>query len=296
MHIGYDPNTGHVYEGANLPEYPVVPTPLLTQAVLVESPAKLADLPRGLHDDPFAWVIREVSFDPVMRVMRGRLYEPSSNAQPAMCKTRGHAADQYRASPEPLNKNLYRYWPCQSLLQKPRRGSGLTLAVGRKDAWTTWRIVQVMRLIDDDVLVTLRSLAAFGLLPDIDSDAIPSAHRASVQAAIERVLDTAFRETAISVIDQCRNAATVLLSRWLASKGSEQSVLALDLGALVKELQQKPHERRAAASAADLVRLLHPRGKANEQEQRGLRLPQEEDAEAAVHAVGFILREFGWVR
>jgi hypothetical protein len=50
------------------------------------------------------------------------------------------------------------------------------------------------------------------------------------------------------------------------------------------------------AGVADMIARLHSRGKANEQETKGYRLPQEEDAEASVHAIGFILREFGWAR
>ena len=49
MHIGYDYNSGHVYEGANLQEFAVVPAPLLTQARPVESTADLSELPGGIH-------------------------------------------------------------------------------------------------------------------------------------------------------------------------------------------------------------------------------------------------------
>lgn len=73
MHIGYDRNTGHVYQGASAPEFAVVPPPLLTQARLVESPADLDALPRGLPQSPLDWVFREDSFDPVTRIRRGLL-------------------------------------------------------------------------------------------------------------------------------------------------------------------------------------------------------------------------------
>ena len=49
MHIGYERNSGHVYEGANLPEFAAVPAPLLTQAKLVEGPSDLGELPRDLY-------------------------------------------------------------------------------------------------------------------------------------------------------------------------------------------------------------------------------------------------------
>lgn len=43
-----------------------------------------------------------------------------------------------------------------------------------------------------------------------------------------------------------------------------------------------------------VVARLHVRGKANEQESKGLRLPVEEDAELCLHALGFVLRDIGW--
>lgn len=297
MRIGYDGNSGHVYEGANLAEYPVVPPPLLTLARLIEVPEDFVQNPRGIHQDPFSWVFREDSFDPVTRIRRGRLYEPVPSGQPAVCLTRGHPADQFSTlRGQGLSKSLYTYWPCQALIGKPRGGEGLMLGLGQGSSWSLWKIVQVERLLNDDVLVTLKALAAFGILPDIKEDAIPADSRASVQRAVDRVLDAAFRESSISVIDHCRNAVTVLLSRWLASNHSDDSVLRLDLSALVKRVQDPPHRLVAAASAAEMIRLLHPRGKANVQETSGYRLAQEEDAEAAVHAVGFILREINWAR
>ena len=297
MYIGYESNSGHVYEGANLPEFPVVPAPLLAQAQLVESASDLDQIPSGIHHHPMSWVFREESFDPVTRIRRGRLYEPYPDAQPKSCLTRGHPNNQLATHRgEGLSKSLFTYWPCQTLQSKPRGGVGLSLALGQMKSWSLWRIVQVERLVGDDVLVTLKALAAFGILPDLRGDEIPAQHRASVLRAIDRVLDAAFRESTISVIDQCRNAAAVLLSRWMASKGADDSVLGLDLGALVRRIKEEPHRLAAAASAAEMIRLLHPRGKANEQEAKGYRLAQEEDAEASVHAIGFILRELNWGR
>lgn len=297
MHIGYDSNSGHVYEGANLPEFPVVPAPLLAQAKLIEAPCDLDQLPSGIFHQPMAWVFREESFDPVTRIRRGRLYEPYPDAQPKASLTRGHPNNQLATHRgEGLSKSLFTYWPCTTLLSKARGGYGLSLALGQTKSWSLWRIVQVERLVGDDVLVTLKALTAFGVVPDLKTEAIPEQHLASVQRAIDRVLDSAFRETTISVIDQCRNAAAVLLARWMACSGADDSVLRLDLSALVKRAQEDPHRLFAAASAAEMIRLLHPRGKANEQEAKGYRLAQEEDAEASVHAIGFILRELSWAR
>lgn len=297
MHIGYESDTGHVYEGGGLPEYAVDPPPLLTVARLVD-----ATLSNGLPVDgttwPLCWMFREQSFDPVTRVRRGRLYEAYPGGQPQTCLTRGHPA-QNLYNPrqgESLAKRLYWYWPCRTLLRQARSGQGLTLALGKDDVRSKWRIVQVEQVIGDDILVTLKAFSAFGILPDLNVDAIAPEHREPVVRALDRVLDSAFREGPISVIDQCRNAAVVLLGRWMAVPGGEAKLLELDLGALVRKVRDQPYGLAAVAGIAEMIARLHPRGKANEQETKGLRLPVEEDAEAAVHAIGFLMREIGWAR
>ncbi len=82
----------------------------------------------------------------------------------------------------------------------------MTLALGQDRAWSIWRIVQVERVVGEDVVVTLKALSSFGVLPDARLEELPEEHQQPIQRALERVLDSAFRETAISVIDQCRNA------------------------------------------------------------------------------------------
>ncbi|MBA4341659.1 MAG: hypothetical protein C0423_05840 [Methylibium sp.] len=293
MHIGFEEDTGHIYEGAGRPEYAVVPPPLLTQAKLIESEVDAANLPRGISMDALRWLFREDSFDPVTRVRRGRLYQPFPAGQPDECLTRGHPSMQFanHRQGESMTKRLHHHWPCQELLGKPRGGQGMTLALGRDRAWSMWRIVQVEQVVGDDVLVTLKALSSFGVLPEARLDSLLEEHRQPVQRALDRVLDSAFRETAISVIDQCRNALMVLLGRWLASQSLDSKVVELDLGKLVRRIREAPYELNAAAGVAEAVAKLHPRGKANEQETRGLRLAQEEDAELSVHAVGFVMRE-----
>jgi hypothetical protein len=54
------------------------------------------------------------------------------------------------------------------------------------------------------------------------------------------------------------------------------------------------NEKRSSARAAELVGLLHSRAKPNEQVRYGARPPMEDDAELAVKAVAFLIRELGW--
>jgi len=123
---------------------------------------------------------------------------------------------------------------------------------------------------------------------------IPVEFGAAISQTVERALDAAFRETPISVIDQCRNAMAVLLSRWLVAEGHERSILGDDLGKIATIIGRPPYEKCTVSNLAQVVARLHSRGKTNEAHTRGLRDPVDEDAELALHALGFTLRDIGW--
>lgn len=149
-------------------------------------------------------------------------------------------------------------------------------------------------VLGDDVVVTLKAQSAFGVLPELALSAIPEADRVAVRLAVDRVLDSAFRETPISVIDQCRNAMTVMLSRWLVAQTGDASYSGKDLAALAKAMDSVTPPKQCAVWIGQLLARLHVRGKSNEQVSKALRLPVEEDAELCLHSLGFVLRELGW--
>jgi len=144
------------------------------------------------------------------------------------------------------------------------------------------------------VMVTLKSLSAFALLPAMDYSRVEERFRPAVRSAIERVIDSAFRESAISVVDHCRAALTVLLSRWLVQMGQPESALGLDLGDLARKLDDPANAMGCASRVSQVVARLHSRGKPNEQHAKSLRHPVDGDAEFAIQAVALALRDFGW--
>ncbi|TXH76533.1 hypothetical protein [Thiobacillus sp.] len=195
-----------------------------------------------------------------------------------------------------LKKNLYAYCPCYAFANRSDRGLGAILALGCRSTTSAWKVIQSELVVSDDVMVTLKAMSAYGVLPEIDRSDINSQDRQAVERALERVVDSAFREMPISIVDHCRNAATVILSRWLVKEGASKDLLTKDLAAVAKVVERDPYKKIAARDAAEVIRKLHPRGKANEQEMRSLRIPVEEDAEMAIHALGFIIREIGWAK
>ncbi len=302
MHLGIDTQAGLVYEGLGNPEMPVVPTPNITQAKLIETTDDWKQLPTGFYQTPTAWIFREDSFDAVTRTRRGRLYaSQTGEAQPNQQRVTRHPYEGhygFHAGADGRNmKTLYTFSACTELIVRSDQGLGCTLALGTHKAASAWRIIQTEVLANGCVLITMKALSAFGMLPDLDVSKIAPEFKTAASQAMERVLDSAFRETPISVIDHCRNAIAVLLSRWLVQvKSQDRSVLASDLGQIATLISKAPHDMACLANAVSVVAKLHSRGKANEQHRLGLRSPTEEDAQLAIEALGFTLREIQWDR
>jgi hypothetical protein len=189
-------------------------------------------------------------------------------------------------------KTLFTFSACHPLLNMPNQGQDMTLALGDARAASPWRIIQTEALANGSVMVTLKSLSAFAIIPAVDYGQIAPEHRPAIAEAIDRVLNSAFRETPISVVDHCRAALTVLLARWLVQGGHEEpKALTIDLSDLAKKTKAR---LECVGKAAQIVARLHSRGKPNEQVAKGLRAPIEEAAEFAMQAVGLAIRDLGW--
>jgi hypothetical protein len=126
---------------------------------------------------------------------------------------------------------------------------------------------------------------------------VPETGRNGVLETVNALTDSIYRESPSSVVDRARDAAQTCLSVWARARWDDTNWFVHDLGPLIKRVLGRGErgERPAAIDAANLVRVLHARAKWNERQKRGLRPPNEDDAELALRAVGFLLHEFGWV-
>ena len=301
MFLGFDDNTGLVYESTgSAPDRPAMPVPTILQAKLVSQPTDWTSLGSGVRNNVHTWIFREDSFDAVTRTRRGRLYssmtgksypDHSSRVMPHAFEDPG---GRYTGSDGKLLRPLNVYAACTSLLEQPNRGRGATLALGNNRAASAWRIVDVEITATDDVMLSLRSLSFFGVVPDLDAAKVDERFRNEVARSLGRVVDSAFRESPSAVVDQCKDAATLIASRWIWQRSGDESVLSKDIAKVGDALEADPHKKYAAANQCKTLGLLHARGKTNEQFAKGLRPPTEEDAEFAVYSVGFLLRELDW--
>jgi hypothetical protein len=293
MHLGIETQTGLIYAGSNVGLLmPAIPIPMVTQARLIREPKDWSNAPTG----PISWALREDTFDPVTRTRRGRLYETDTTfPQPSTHRVVPHLYEDPFGRQEGAGgrtaKQLLVYKSCRSLLAEKHQGLGLTLALGDATAASAWRIIQAEIDATGCLMVTLKSLSAFGILPELDIAKVPSDLQKPAAQAFERVLNSAFRESPISVIDHCRNAMALFLSAWLIGQKHDRSILAADLGKVAETVGQPPYKREALSWAAKIVARLHSRGKDNEMLSKGLRAPVDEDAKLALEALGFVLRE-----
>jgi hypothetical protein len=287
--IGIDDLLHDVYENIANRWRAVWPTPWVFQAAVFE----VGETPPILSDR--SPIFREDSFDATTRIRRGRLYEPAAR-QGNQSWALPHPIYGALGSMPPTNsaaveRNLRLFDQCQTSIIPIKHN----LVIGAQES--VWRVLTVERISTGEPLLTLKAARSFGVIPQLNAASVPENGRNAVLESVDALTEAIYRESPSSVVDRARDAAQSCLSVWASRKWGDTDWLVHDLGALIKRVLGKCRqgERPAAIDAADLVRVLHARAKSNEQQKRGLRPPNEDDAELALRAVGFLLHEFGWV-
>ena len=186
--LGIDPSTGLIYEGLTNPSYPVWPTPVVSQATLIETPQDFGKIPDSFHSHPSKWIFREDSFDAVSRIRRGRIFQNFDGQSRQSMWVEPHPAihsDMRSVTANgSLRKELGVFMECTELLGKANKGQGMRLAIGVSGAYSLWRIVQTERIVSTDILVTLRAESAFGILPEIETSKIHPENLPHVESEI----------------------------------------------------------------------------------------------------------------
>lgn len=291
--IGIDRSTHDIYESSNGVWHSAWPaTPVVSVAVFVDaekdSPAFEDDLDRA------EMVFHEDSFDPVTRIRRGRFYASSGGLRPSQEMALPHPVYGTRGTgPAPAADGRCERW-LFVFDQYQGSPSGKMVIVGSTDS--LWRILGAERITTGEYLVTLKARHALGVLPELNSDAVPDVGRTKAIETYEKLVDSAYRETPGSIVDRARDATQWCLGTWSANRRGDSSLLHQDLGALIKKVEGENDKPQVMLSAARIIARLHSRGKANEQERYSTRPLMEADAEFALAAVGLLLREFGWTR
>lgn len=191
---------------------------------------------------------------------------------------------------------MYVYTSCFELLNMPNNGQGLTLALGSSRGASAWLIVQCESLFNETVMVTLKALTAYGIVPELDRVQIDERFRTSVTQAVARVVDAAFKESPGSVVDHCKDAMQVVMSSWLAQNGYTANVTGKEVAETAAILEKPPYSRLCAANLGKIAGILHTRNKSNAKLANGYRSLLAEDAEFALQSLGLTLRDLGWAK
>lgn len=296
MYLGIEQSTGLVYEGLGGPEIPSIPLPIVTHAKLIEKPEDWESLPNP--SETFGLMFREDSFDAVTRTRRGRLYTKKAGTQPELVTVPQHPYD--RLDPTFIGggrrKSMYVYVSFFELLTLPNNGQGLKLALGSSHGSSAWLIVQCESLFNRTVMVTLKALTAYGIVPELDREKIDQRFRTSVTQAVARVVDAAFKESPGSVVDHCKDAMQVVMSSWLAQNGYATVVTGKEVAETAAILEKPPYSKLCAGNLGKIAGILHTRNKSSAKLANGYRSLVAEDAEFALQSLGFTLRELGWAK
>ncbi|MFL9989031.1 hypothetical protein [Paraburkholderia sediminicola] len=298
--LGIDQSDRLFYEGSpSLYGHGIWPSPFVSTAALMLDGFAEIDLPATERLADARAVFREDSFDPVTRLRRGRLYEKPDGMSNPFWHVQTHPALRHEINKAVSNglwqRQLDTFRPKRidrSILLPARRA---IVALGTADSFTLWTPVSIERISTGDDLVTLRARTSLGLLPELAVDAVPRHGFTALVAALDKVADSAYRHGAESVIDRCRDGATVALGLWLDDKEPDKGWRSVDLGRLVKRIRSDGKEALAVlGDAANSIARLHARGKPNVEHQFGGRALVDSDADCAIAMLGVITRELGW--
>lgn len=298
--IGIDIRQPLFYEGTGQYGHAIWPSPVVTIATIIAN----GDDETVITDNPdlgyAKYVFREDSFDPVTRIRRGRFYTHESGGQPQPWRVQRHPAFAphvgYKLDTQGYEERLLNgFSPFRfSMVSGPGK-KPVVVGLGTRDASTFWRVVGVERISTAEDLVTLKARSNLGVLPELvdeirNTDGVPVDAK-PVQTALNALVDAFHRQQAVPTVDVARETTRVILTAWIGPKARGKDLR--DVVSLI------PPQKHCTSWAASIVKWLHPRGKSAAHESHAdggtpLRSITDEDAEAAVHLVGLVLREIGW--
>jgi hypothetical protein len=290
--IGFNQNDYAFYEGEIGFGRAIAPSPVLSVATFISTPTDIAAIPESTTRLN-KFVFREDSFDPVTRIRRGRIYKWADGyAQPHRWRVQpypgSHDEQQLARFQGPLTKDLFS-WAAWPAFQQLGRRTSVLLALGSRDAYTLWRVVDVERVVTGEDLITLRAHNSLGILPALNASAIPMDGREKVLQTIEKLANAAYTTSEPeAVIDLARAAAQWCLGTWLADKRGRSDFKGKDLGHLISELEHREKD------IAMLIARFHSRAKPNEAHNFQSRPVTDEDAEFCLAGIALLLRELGW--
>jgi len=294
--LGIDEDKRVYYEGPAHTGIAIWPAQFFSVATVLRLEDDRTSIPMTTSLGNARLLFREDYFDPVTRIRRGRFYNRNDGAQPQFWTVQAHPAlpsdSRLIGAGGLIKKQLYGFydWPARTHLKEP--SNAVTIALGTVDAVTLWRVIGIEQISTGEDLVTLKARSNMGVLPEIVQSQMPSAGKDRVLEALGNAVETAYRGGPESIVDRCRDLASAVLGAYF--EASVRNASHKDLGDLVRIAREQ--SRYVIENAAQIIGLLHARGKPSEQSKRGLVVPSNEDAALALECAGAIIREVGWAK
>ena len=289
--LGICKQTGRVYEGSSGSGIPVEGRsnlfPITFHELNIDAPTHSVD---GFPPLLF----REDSFDPITKIRRGRVVELSTETQPKIWRVHDPIRKDLQlvawANGAAQETELITYQ--RSPLNELRGLSKFpNVTIGEAPHHSIWSILAIEMQYDGALLLTLKAVRSLGVVPDVNFNEYSAPARKELKRALEQVEVSANKLSPKDTIDRCRDALSIVF-------GDLADNLTLDLGkGISKYLERnkvkdsKRDGQDLISKNADIVRVLHSRGKPNESHKHSTRPIDEEDANLALNCLWFVLTE-----
>jgi len=293
--IGIDTNDYQIYVGARCWGQVLWPSPTLLVANIFESGGDLpvGDIKDDLYSVPYIFV--DDAYDPASRVRKGRIYKHHGDSQPSEWHVYPHPAKDERTNAQGMvSKSLMTFsqFSLWSELRNNQIQSPLVV-LGNRYQFTVWSVIDVESSVSGETVVYLKARKTFGALPQVDYSKIIESCRDLVREKLNTLADDIHTAGPESVVDRSREALTAIFSAYAQANGLSDA--GKDLSPLAEIIAKDTvAPKHVAVNLARTVAIFHSRAKSAEQEKRGVRPINEQDAELAVQAVGVVLNDLGW--
>lgn len=230
-------------------------------------------------------IFLEISFDPIARIKRGKLYELGEGAQPHTL-SQSSAGGIYHVSPSYSQQTTQAYQFCPFDITNGFDLRETYIIFGNSRFTTRWRILSIDADVSNEELYVIQEVNSIGSIPSLNRSAIPDHFFLEIEREYNALISD-LHSSPESVIDHCRDVATSLLTAIIDKKQEDR----LDLGKLISDI---PDGFRIVKNSAEIINRLHPRRKPNELSKLSLRELSRVDSDFAVQCVFQIIRELKW--
>jgi hypothetical protein len=297
MFLGFHESTNLIYEGFSTsvgiaPD----PQPPCAQIGFAESIEKAKETLVGTRTYDFNYIFREDSSDFITRLRKGRIYKATETRPENWCliphKAQLHNKMQLTQHGQLQGQRLFTFknFSLRHHLSSKRFQDQVVL-IGTKEIFTKWIIVGIEPSHSGEEIVTLRAQNSNDVIPSINFNKIRKEDRSIVTEKYEKFLDVVYTSSVESIVDRACEACLAIILSKLRESNPDIKGLTLDKALEASTKDEKLSKRKILQTAADLLKLLHSRGKQSFQEQHNTRSLNYHDAQAAVECLSIVINE-----